>query len=140
MSGERASAVRTACVFGAGVALGCAAAYTATRSSRCARPHAPAAPAAVHAPQHQAPTAPLSLDDEIVGEQLTRNVQFFGREGQQSVVDAFVVVVGLGVRCACAARGAVALTLARRRAWAATRRACYCARASGGCGSSTLTR
>ena len=49
---------------------------------------------------------PLSLEDEIVGEQLTRNVQFFGREGQKSVCDAFVIVVGLGVRCFCAARSA----------------------------------
>jgi tRNA A37 threonylcarbamoyladenosine dehydratase len=45
----------------------------------------------------------VSLDDDILGEQLTRNVQFFGRESQQRVCDAFVVVVGLGVR------GAVAL-------------------------------
>ena len=135
MSGERASAVRTACVFGAGVALGCAAAYAATSASRRARPQAPAALAAAHAPQLQTPIAPLSLDDEIVGEQLTRNVQFFGREGQQRVCDAFVVVVGLGVRGACAARGSAALTRARRRAWAATRRACCCALASDGCAS-----
>ena len=105
MSSDHASAVRSACVFGAGVALGCAAAYAATRPSRRARSPAPAAAAAAApAPRQHAPSAPLSLDDEIVGEQLTRNVQFFGREGQQRVCDAFVVVVGLGVRDACCAR------------------------------------
>ena len=133
MSGERASAVRTACVFGAGVALGCAYAYAATSASRRVQTQAPAAAVAAHAPQQPAPSAPLSLDDEIVGEQLTRNVQFFGREGQQRVCDAFVVVVGLGVRCACGSRGAATLTLARRRVWAATPRACCCAPASAAC-------
>jgi len=39
-----------------------------------------------------------SLDDEVVAEQLTRNVQFFTATGQQRVMGAFVVVVGLGVR------------------------------------------
>lgn len=38
-----------------------------------------------------------ALDDEILSEQFTRNVQFFGSHGQQRVLDAFVVVVGLGV-------------------------------------------
>ena len=45
-------------------------------------------------------TPPWALDwegDEVVGEQLTRNVQFFGAEGQRRVSAAFVVVVGLGV-------------------------------------------
>jgi len=36
------------------------------------------------------------LQDEIVNEHLTRNVQFFGLESQQKVNKAFVVVVGLG--------------------------------------------
>jgi len=36
------------------------------------------------------------LRDEILREQFTRNVQFFGEEGQEKVRDAFVVVVGLG--------------------------------------------
>jgi hypothetical protein len=44
------------------------------------------------------PPVEFSLDDEILSEALARNVQFFGREGQQRVSDAFVVVVGLGVR------------------------------------------
>lgn len=36
------------------------------------------------------------LQDEIVHEHLTRNVQFFGLESQRTVNRAFVVVVGLG--------------------------------------------
>ena len=52
--------------------------------------------------QQPTPLPPLNmmenlLDDEILTEQFTRNVQFFGREGQQQVANAFVVVVGLGV-------------------------------------------
>lgn len=38
-----------------------------------------------------------ALDDEILSEQFTRNVQFFGSHGQQQIHSAFVVVVGLGV-------------------------------------------
>ncbi|GAB4831593.1 hypothetical protein Ancab_005605 [Ancistrocladus abbreviatus] len=36
------------------------------------------------------------LKDEIVSEQLTRNVQFFGLECQQKVTESYVVVIGLG--------------------------------------------
>ena len=36
------------------------------------------------------------VNDEIVAEQFTRNVQFFGIEAQKKVADAFVVVIGLG--------------------------------------------
>ncbi|KAH1214594.1 tRNA threonylcarbamoyladenosine dehydratase [Glycine max] len=36
------------------------------------------------------------LKDEIVSEQLTRNVQFFGFESQQKVTASYVVVIGLG--------------------------------------------
>lgn len=35
--------------------------------------------------------------DEVLEEHFTRNTQFFGREGQQRVASAFVIVVGLGV-------------------------------------------
>lgn len=41
--------------------------------------------------------AGLIEEDEIVQEQLTRNIQFFGREGQKKICESFVVVVGLGV-------------------------------------------
>lgn len=37
------------------------------------------------------------LRDEILSEQFTRNVQFFGQDGQLKIANAFVVVVGLGV-------------------------------------------
>ena len=37
------------------------------------------------------------LDDEVLSEQFTRNVQFFGEEGQLRVAKSFVVVIGLGV-------------------------------------------
>ncbi|GLC37284.1 hypothetical protein PLESTB_001140300 [Pleodorina starrii] len=36
------------------------------------------------------------LQDEVLTEQLTRNVQFFGEEGQVAIAKSFVVVVGLG--------------------------------------------
>ncbi|KAG2391348.1 Adenylyltransferase and sulfurtransferase [Vigna angularis] len=36
------------------------------------------------------------LKDEIVSEQLTRNIQFFGFESQQKVTGSYVVVIGLG--------------------------------------------
>jgi hypothetical protein len=39
--------------------------------------------------------------DEILAEQLTRNVQFFGLEHQKQITNAFVVVIGLGVRAGC---------------------------------------
>jgi hypothetical protein len=35
--------------------------------------------------------------DEVLAEQLTRNVQFFGLEQQKQISNAFVVVIGLGV-------------------------------------------
>lgn len=49
--------------------------------------------------QHPAANSPSthSLDDDIVAEHFTRNVQFFGREAQQKIMGSFVVVVGLGV-------------------------------------------
>ncbi|KAJ8763114.1 hypothetical protein K2173_023319 [Erythroxylum novogranatense] len=36
------------------------------------------------------------LQDEIVSEQLTRNIQFFGLESQRKVTGSYVVVIGLG--------------------------------------------
>ncbi|KAI3971183.1 hypothetical protein MKW92_020233 [Papaver armeniacum] len=36
------------------------------------------------------------LNDEIVSEHLTRNIQFFGLESQQKISSAYVVVIGLG--------------------------------------------
>lgn len=37
------------------------------------------------------------VSDEVLSEQFTRNVQFFGQGGQLKIANAFVVVVGLGV-------------------------------------------
>lgn len=37
-------------------------------------------------------------EDEILQEQFTRNVQFFGAEGQSKVAGSFVVIIGLGVQ------------------------------------------
>ncbi|CAK0785696.1 hypothetical protein CVIRNUC_008907 [Coccomyxa viridis] len=38
----------------------------------------------------------FSLDDEIVSEHFTRNIQFFGRPSQERIMQSFVIVVGLG--------------------------------------------
>lgn len=40
----------------------------------------------------------FSLKDDILAEHFTRNVQFFGREGQERIMGSFVIVVGLGVK------------------------------------------
>lgn len=45
-----------------------------------------------------APTMARFEEDEILKEQFTRNVQFFGQDGQSKVTQSFVVVIGLGVR------------------------------------------
>ncbi|KAH9622083.1 hypothetical protein KSS87_005271 [Heliosperma pusillum] len=39
---------------------------------------------------------PDLLKDEIVSEQLTRNIQFFGLDSQKRVTESYVVVIGLG--------------------------------------------
>ncbi|XP_025887015.1 tRNA threonylcarbamoyladenosine dehydratase isoform X3 [Solanum lycopersicum] len=39
---------------------------------------------------------PNPFTDEVVSEQLTRNIQFFGLEAQQKVTASYVVVIGLG--------------------------------------------
>ena len=64
---------------------------------------------------HQPPAPPAAavealdpqdwLHDDILGEQFTRNVQFFGEASQRQIANAFVIVIGLGVS---------AVTLARR--------------------------
>jgi hypothetical protein len=48
--------------------------------------------------QHHAAASLEQFDrDEVLAEQLTRNVQFFGVERQRAITHAFVVVIGLGV-------------------------------------------
>ncbi|KAL3527436.1 hypothetical protein ACH5RR_012092 [Cinchona calisaya] len=46
--------------------------------------------------EHQGTPNPDLLTDEVVSEQLTRNIQFFGLESQEKVTRSYVVVIGLG--------------------------------------------
>lgn len=104
--------------FAAGAALGAGALYLYSHSQRCQQTAAPpdsaaaaqqlasggggALPgaAAAAAAAHQGPVDMSSFEqDDILEEQLTRNVQFFGLEAQKRIGGSFVVVVGLGVRC-----------------------------------------
>jgi hypothetical protein len=56
--------------------------------------------------QQPAPAHHASLQefdqDEVLAEQLTRNVQFFGLEKQKCITNSFVVVIGLGVSASSA--------------------------------------
>ena len=54
---------------------------------------------AVAEKQHACSRPDFSLADDILAEHFTRNVQFFGREGQEKIMQSFVVVIGLGVGC-----------------------------------------
>lgn len=61
------------------------------------------APTQQHAASQPPPLPPAAQpdfsnfeQDEILQEQFTRNVQFFGQAGQLSVAKSFVVVIGLG--------------------------------------------
>ncbi|KAL4443221.1 hypothetical protein ABPG75_010976 [Micractinium tetrahymenae] len=92
---------------GAAVGLGAALLYTrVNRSQNTAADHAAAADGQAAVPPLPAATANGSSSpafsmadfdqDEILEEQLTRNVQFFGLEAQRRIGGAFVVVVGLG--------------------------------------------
>lgn len=47
--------------------------------------------------QHHASLSEFD-QDEVLAEQLTRNTQFFGLDKQKQIANAFVVVIGLGVR------------------------------------------
>ncbi len=103
--------------FAAGAALGAGALYLYTRSQRCQQTAAPpdstaaaqqlasggggALPGAAAAAQHGPIDMSCFEQDEILEEQLTRNVQFFGLEAQKRIGGSFVVVVGLGVRAGC---------------------------------------
>ena len=61
-------------------------------------------PADANTQRKKLPLQPASVSvqdfsqDEVLSEQLTRNLQFFGADNQQRIAKAFVVVVGLGVR------------------------------------------
>lgn len=49
-------------------------------------------------PGDDAPSVRRFEEDEILSEQFTRNVTFFGVAASRSIASSFVVVVGLGVR------------------------------------------
>ena len=67
------------------------------RASRCSYRGCNAADGSGGA-KHAPTCVPLCTlrEDDVLAEQLTRNVQFFGEEPQQRIADAFVVIVGLG--------------------------------------------
>lgn len=87
---------RAAARSAAGSDGGAAAAAAAGSGLQPAAAGGGAPPAASQPPAAQMDMARFD-EDEILEEQLTRNVQFFGREAQRKIGGAFVVVVGLGV-------------------------------------------
>lgn len=94
----------TCITFGIGVGVGIATVYfTYKRNNRirgniCDHKH----PTSDSQPALQGSFTPNDLeDDDIIAEQLTRNIQFFGIEGQKKISGSFVVVIGLGVRVFC---------------------------------------
>lgn len=86
--------------FLAGSVAGAFAAYVALQATT-KRPQAAENDRNNQQQQPSPPSAPHMMDnlleDEILTEQFTRNVQFFGKEGQLKVAKSFVVVIGLGV-------------------------------------------
>lgn len=100
-----------AAAFAAGAAVGLGATLLYTRATRSQNTAADqAAAAGEQGLAAAAPPLPVANggslpafsmadfdSDEILEEQLTRNVQFFGLEAQRRIGGAFVVVVGLGV-------------------------------------------
>ena len=102
---------RVAVAAAAGLAVGAAATYLLLQQRDSVSGRPPIVGSAAAAPQaqqrqHQEAQAvqPASsvrnfLQDEVLMEQLTRNVQFFGEEAQQTIANSFVIVVGLGVSC-----------------------------------------
>uniref|UniRef100_A0A7S3QJN2 THIF-type NAD/FAD binding fold domain-containing protein n=1 Tax=Dunaliella tertiolecta TaxID=3047 RepID=A0A7S3QJN2_DUNTE len=87
--------------FSSGLAIGVGACYLAYsfRNALAARKGAVPVSGEQQAQKQQA-LAPGSVrrfqEDEVITEQLTRNIQFFGVEKQQHIADSFVIVVGLG--------------------------------------------
>lgn len=74
-------------------------AATGQPGAACSSAALAARPAAAGARrQSEKPAGLADFDsDDILSEQLTRNVQFFGLDAQKRVARAFVVVVGVGV-------------------------------------------
>ena len=96
------STVRLCSSFVVGVAAGAGIVifYNANRSclGRRATGITPLRRHSLSAPKEKS-SVTAAANDEIVAEQFTRNVQFFGIEAQKKVADAFVVVIGLGGVC-----------------------------------------
>lgn len=89
----------------AGAALGSAATYLSyslvTRRPSAAAGLPTAALGSASAAARATATVADFLKDDVLKEQFTRNVQFFGEDGQSRIASAFVVVVGLGVSWLC---------------------------------------
>ncbi|KAL6763247.1 hypothetical protein V8C86DRAFT_2497247 [Haematococcus lacustris] len=81
-----------------GAAAGAAVCFLALRQARSHAVPAPASAGCDARPAHVPTCASVRRfrEDEILTEQLTRNIQFFTADNQQRVADAFVIVVGLG--------------------------------------------
>lgn len=124
MEGSRATYALGGALVGASIATAAVLGYKACVPP-CDEPSASQPQASTSRPAPTTGSVRRFAEDDIIAEQLTRNVQFFGAEGQQRIADAFVVVVGLGVSC----HGVCRLLNFRRR-----RRGCW-DRAAGAGGS-----
>ena len=101
-SGLGSGSMRT---FAAGLVAGLAGSYVLwkyhqSRSSRSSRMSALGKPVEENQIKEKGkPAAKMDgvLTDEVLKEQLTRNIQFFGEKVQLDLANSFVVVVGLGV-------------------------------------------
>lgn len=89
----------TALIFTAGAALGAASLYIYLKRAQLISQVATQLPPPTNDSQTHHPSS-VSVEnfeeDDIIKEQLTRNVQFFGLPGQKEISKSFVVVVGLG--------------------------------------------
>lgn len=111
MSSDSSSFVRSALTMGLGVGLGASICYMAMRGAAAQTDSKPSvasqAPRSVaHPPIASTPStskpsrnvtvADHFMEDDILKEHFTRNIQFFGEEAQKKIANSFVVVVGLG--------------------------------------------
>lgn len=120
MDKSQAAAALGGAIAGAGLATAAAWAYSSW-SRPPLDPDAPVPLASTSRTKPRRAPAHASVqrfqEDDILAEQLTRNVQFFGSEGQQRIADAFVIVVGLGVRAAIAVMAACVVVRSPAAAW-----------------------
>lgn len=91
--------IQIATAFFSGVAIALGAAYLYLRPQLISTSRSPALPEDNSNVEDSKTGAFVgALEDEILREHFTRNIQFFGPESQDRVFNAFVAVVGLGVR------------------------------------------